>query len=80
MKRTYTALLEKGEKNWSGYFPDVPGCVSVGDTRDELIANLHEALDLHISGMQEDGESLPAPDTEAIGIEVEFRDSASLRG
>ena len=40
-------------------FPDLPGCVSVGETLDELLQNGREALDLHLEGMLEDGEAVP---------------------
>ncbi len=34
----YAVLIEKGERNYSGYVPDLPGCVSIGDTLDEVKA------------------------------------------
>ena len=47
------------------YFPDLPGCVTAADTLDELAAGAREALQLHLEGMTEDGEPIPAPS--AIG-------------
>ena len=44
-------------------FPDFPGCISCGDDYDEAFRNAHEALTLHIHGMQEDGLDIPAPRT-----------------
>lgn len=41
--------------------PDLPGCFSAGDTLDEALENVREAIDLHLEGMAEDGEGLPAP-------------------
>ncbi len=43
--------------------PDLPGCFSAGDTLDEAIANAHEAIDLHLSGMSDDNEPLPVAKT-----------------
>ena len=34
----YAVVIEKGENNYSAYAPDLPGCVSVGDTLDEVKA------------------------------------------
>jgi predicted RNase H-like HicB family nuclease len=59
---TYLGLIHK-DKN-SGYgvsFPDFPGCVTVGDSLDEAQRMAHEALALHIEGVQEDGDPIPAP-------------------
>lgn len=39
--------------------PDLPGCFSAGDTLDEALENVREAIDLHLEGMAEDGEPLP---------------------
>lgn len=41
--------------------PDLPGCFSAGDTFDEALDSVREAIDLHAEGMTEDGEDLPVP-------------------
>lgn len=41
--------------------PDVPGCFSAGDTLEEAFSNAKEAIEFHIEGMLEDGESIPQP-------------------
>ena len=59
-KLTYLAVFETGEQpGISVYFPDVPGCVSSGDTFDHTLRMAQEALSLHIYGMEKDGEPLP---------------------
>jgi predicted RNase H-like HicB family nuclease len=61
-KLHYLAILERSESNGYGvYFPDLPGCVTVGDTEGEAWASAESVLNLHIAGMIEDGELLPAP-------------------
>jgi predicted RNase H-like HicB family nuclease len=42
-------------------FPDFPGCVTSGTTLDEARTSAAEALKLHLAGMVEDGEMIPAP-------------------
>lgn len=42
-------------------FPDVPGCVSIGDTADEAVRQGCEALAFHLEGLISDGESVPSP-------------------
>jgi predicted RNase H-like HicB family nuclease len=59
-KLTYLAVFEVDEKpGISVYFPDVPGCVSCGDTFDQALQMAKEALSLHLYGMEKDGEPLP---------------------
>ena len=59
---TYLAVIEpNGMGGYGVYYPDFPGCGSYGDTFQEAIANGREALELHIYGMQEDGEEIPDP-------------------
>ncbi len=66
----YLVLVEKGERNYSAYAPDVPGCVSAGDTVDETLHNFQEALKLHLEGLFEDGDPAP-PSTFAAAEFVE---------
>lgn len=39
--------------------PVIPGCVSQGDTRDEALANIREAIELCLEGQEEEGWLLP---------------------
>lgn len=57
----YTGLIHHNADGFGIVFPDLPGCVTVGDTLDDLARRAHEALALHLSGMQEDDEALPKP-------------------
>ena len=51
-------------------FPDLPGCISAGDTLEEALAMAREALSLHLFGMDEDGEAIPsASDPSALPAE-----------
>jgi predicted RNase H-like HicB family nuclease len=66
----YTVIIEKSENNYGAWAPDLPGCVTTGPTVDETLANMREAIEFHLEGMREDGESIPAPTTIATVIEV----------
>lgn len=59
----YPAILERGPDGFGLFFPDLPGCVSAGETAEEAARGGAEALALHIEGMIEDGEDLPTPAT-----------------
>ena len=46
---------------WGVVVPDLPGCFSAGDSMDEALENAHEAIDLHVETLIEDGAAIPAP-------------------
>jgi predicted RNase H-like HicB family nuclease len=55
----FLVVIEKTNGNYSAYSPDLPGCVATGDTREEAEQNMHEAAQLHVKGLQEDGLRVP---------------------
>jgi predicted RNase H-like HicB family nuclease len=58
----YVAIVEEEEGKAVGvWFPDLPGCVSAGDTLDEAIQNAAEALELWAEAMIESGQEIPPP-------------------
>ena|SRR5271155_4058951 len=57
----YAIVIEKGEKNFCAYVPDLPGSVSVGDTLEEVTAEIREAIEFHLEGMRQDGSRIPTP-------------------
>ena len=61
MKLCYAVVFERTPNNYGAYAPDVPGCVSVGDTWTEMQAMIREALTFHIEAMVENGEAIPEP-------------------
>jgi len=52
-------VFEKVGDSYSAYSPDLPGCVATGESREETAANMHQALELHVQGMIEEGEPIP---------------------
>jgi predicted RNase H-like HicB family nuclease len=66
----YAVVIEKGARNYSAYVPDLPGCVSVGDTLEEAKAEIREAIEFHLEGMREDGFPIPKPSSRAEYVEV----------
>lgn len=71
MKKTFLVVYEKGKKNYGGFAPDVSGCVSLGDTLDEIRANLLEALQLYIDTAVELGYPIPEPSTKTVTLPIE---------
>ena len=62
----YAVVIEKGEKNFSAYVPDLPSCVSVGDALEEVKAEIREAIEFHLEGMRQDGSRIPTPSSLAV--------------
>lgn len=74
----YLVVIEKGENSYGAYAPDVPGCVAVGDTVEETMQLIQEALELHFEDMAQQGEPIPTPaHTEAHFVEVNVPDTVS---
>jgi len=61
MPRKYLVIIEKAGDNFNAYVPDLPGCAVCGDTREETKHLIQEAINLHVQGMLEDGQSVPEP-------------------
>ncbi len=75
----YIAIVHKEAKTDFGVsFPDFPGCVTAGQTVDEAKDLAQEAFTLHIKGMIEDGDQLPAPSKlEDIMADADYADAVA---
>src|SRR5438876_12341721 len=61
MMETYLVVIGRTSTGFSAHCPDVLGCAAVGETVEEVVANMKKALELHFEGMVEDGDPLPKP-------------------
>jgi predicted RNase H-like HicB family nuclease len=66
MKQRFLAVYEHGKRNFSGFVPDVPGCISTGKTLAEMRRMMREALDAHLNWMAEDGDPMPVSRTRSV--------------
>jgi predicted RNase H-like HicB family nuclease len=57
----YVVIVEQGDTSFGAWVPDLPGCVAVGETRDEAIDLIREAIEMHIDSLRENGEPVPPP-------------------
>lgn len=57
----YLVIIEQGNNSFGAYVPDLPGCVAVGETKDEAMHLIREAIELHIESLRENGEQVPEP-------------------
>lgn len=60
-KLTYLAVLEPSADGYGVFFPDLPGCISFGETILDAQKNAQEALELHVYGMEKDNDPVPDP-------------------
>jgi predicted RNase H-like HicB family nuclease len=66
----YTVIYEQGPTSWGAYVPDLPGVITVGDTREEAERLIAEAVEFHLEGMREEGLAIPTPSSFAGIVEV----------
>ena len=57
----YMVVIERGETSWGAHVPDLPGCVAVGETREEVQQLIREAIEFHIDGLEQEGLPVPVP-------------------
>jgi predicted RNase H-like HicB family nuclease len=62
--------VEQTPTGYSAYSPDLPGCIGTGATRDEVEANMREAIEFHIQGLRLEGFPVPEPSSESTYIDV----------
>ena len=43
----YLVVIEKGKSSWGAHVPDLPGCIVVAETREEVVELIREAIDFH---------------------------------
>lgn len=67
----YLVVIEKGVTSYGAHVPDLPGCIAVGNTKDEVLTLIREAIEFHIEGLRQDGASIPPPVSTSEVVEVE---------
>jgi predicted RNase H-like HicB family nuclease/uncharacterized protein YegP (UPF0339 family) len=70
----YAVIIEEGENSFGAYVPDLPGCVAVGETREEVLKLIEEAIEFHLEGLREEGLSVPEPSSsiEYVGVHATY--------
>jgi predicted RNase H-like HicB family nuclease len=59
ISRKYLVIYEQSRDGYSAYVPDLLGCTSAGETREEVEENIIEAIKLHLEILEEDGSFIP---------------------
>ena len=66
----YMVVVERGDTSWGAHVPDLPGCVAFGETRDDVLQPIREAIELHIDGLKQDGLPVPSPSSDVEFVEI----------
>ncbi len=72
----FLVVIEKANKNYSAYSPDLLGCVATGATREEAEKNMYEAIEMHIQGLLED--NLPIPESKSFAEYVAIAEKSDM--
>ncbi|OGO39060.1 MAG: hypothetical protein A2Z03_06335 [Chloroflexi bacterium RBG_16_56_8] len=66
----FLVVVEKANRNYSAYSPDLPGCVATGKTSEEAKRNMRQAIEMHLRGLAEDGLPIPEPQASSEYITI----------
>jgi predicted RNase H-like HicB family nuclease len=66
----YAIVIERAESNYSAYVPDLPGCIATAATVEETERLIREAIDMHLTGLRQDGLPIPQPSSQVEYVEV----------
>jgi predicted RNase H-like HicB family nuclease len=66
----YAVVVERGPSSYGATVPDLPGCVAVGATREEVAALIEEAIEEHIAVLRARGLPVPPPSTDVLHVEI----------
>ena len=64
----YAIIYEKCENSYSAYVLDLPGCIAVGETLEEVRASIAEAIEFHIKALREAGYTVPDPSVQNLPV------------
>jgi predicted RNase H-like HicB family nuclease len=67
----YMVVVEKGKESYGAHVPDLPGCIAVGQSREEVLKLIREAIELHLEGLKDAGEPVPMPSSMSEYVDVD---------
>ena len=66
----YAIVIEKGPTSFGAYVPDLPGCIAVAETEDEVRTLIHEAVEFHLEELKRDDLPVPEPQSKSEYVDV----------
>jgi predicted RNase H-like HicB family nuclease len=67
----YLVVVEKGPTSYGAYVPDLPGCVAAGETKEEALSLIREAIELHLEDLKDAGEPIPSATSSSELVEID---------
>ena len=66
----YAVIIEEGAGSFGAHVPDLPGCIAVAETKEEVLELIQEAIEFHLEGLREDGQPIPPAASTVEFVEV----------
>ena len=66
----YMVVVEQGPNSVGAYVPDLPGCIAAGESREEVLELIREAMELHLEALHEQGKTPPPPSSSSEIVDV----------
>lgn len=67
----YLVVVEEGPKSFGAYVPDLPGCIAAGESKEEVLTLIREAIEFHLESLKETGDPIPPPSSSSELVDVE---------
>ena len=66
----YLVVIEEGPTSFGAYVPDLPGCIAAGESREEVLQLIQEAIEFHLEEIKEKGHRLPQPHSSSAFVDI----------
>ena len=66
----YLVVVEEGAGSFGAYVPDLPGCIAAGESRADVLELIRDAIEFHIQGLRNVGQSVPLPSSTSELVDV----------
>jgi len=70
MLMKYLVIVEQSDNGFGAYVPDLPGCAAAAESREEVVTLIQEAIEFHLEGLKNSGESIPMPKSRSELVDV----------
>jgi predicted RNase H-like HicB family nuclease len=67
----YLVVVEKGPSSYGAHVPGFAACIAAGETKDEVLSPIREAIEFQIEGLKQEGLPIPAPASMSELVEAE---------
>ena len=76
--KKFAILIEPTTTGYSASVPDLPGCIAAGETHEETVELIREAIPFHLDGMKQRGERMPTSLSILEYVDIDEMNDAAL--